>query len=202
MNAIHLLPLGNVDHDLLHAMAQPLGRAYHAEVSVITQALSLDSFYDEQRNQFNSTAILLSLKRQIALRPSAMHAGKPVSHRHPHTNIYLGIAADDLFIPVLTYVFGEAELGGNVAVASYYRLQNELYGLPANRDLLTERLLKEAMHEVGHAFGLRHCSSIECVMRTSTYVEDIDLKPPSLCSLCAQRISLADGWLGSNVQQF
>jgi hypothetical protein len=65
----------------------------------------------------------------------------------------LGIAGVDLFIPILTYVFGEAQLAGRAAVVSTYRLDNALYGLPANHRLLLDRLAKEAIHELGHTAG-------------------------------------------------
>ena len=64
----------------------------------------------------------------------------------------------DLYVPVLTFVFGEAQLEGNCAVVSTARLHEEFYGMPASDDLLGERLLKEAVHELGHTFGLRHCA--------------------------------------------
>jgi archaemetzincin len=94
------------------------------------------------------------------------------------------VLEEDLFIPILTFVFGEAELGGSVAVMSYHRLQNELYGLPPDRDLLAARTAKEALHELGHAYGLVHCPDIDCVMHTSTDVEAVDLKGTDFCSTC------------------
>jgi archaemetzincin len=101
----------------------------------------------------------------------------------------LGVLGEDLFIPILTYVFGEAQLGGRVAVVSYHRLQSERYGLAPDRGLLHERLLKESLHELGHLGGLIHCSDLECVMHISTYVEDIDMKPAAFCSSCRAMLS-------------
>jgi archaemetzincin len=103
----------------------------------------------------------------------------------------LGITSVDLFIPILTFVFGEAQLGGSVSVVSSHRLDNAVYGLPYSESLLVERLDKEATHELGHTFGLAHCAKLECVMHSSTYVEEIDLKGADFCPDC--RVSLTRG---------
>ena len=94
----------------------------------------------------------------------------------------------DLFIPILTFVFGEAQLQGIGSVVSTHRLHNRFYGLPEDRELTTDRLLKEAVHELGHTYGLIHCSQQRCVMNASTYVENIDQKPAELCPVCQKGI--------------
>ncbi len=91
----------------------------------------------------------------------------------------------DLYIPVLTFVFGEAQLSDGGAVVSTHRLRQEFYGLPADLELLRERLLKEALHELGHTYGLRHCPDYLCVMSSSNGVERIDLKRAEFCPACA-----------------
>ena len=90
----------------------------------------------------------------------------------------------DLFIPVLTYVFGEAKLDGRAAVVSSFRLDNQIYGLPRDPELLLDRLRKEALHELGHTYNLVHCRRHPCVMMSSTYVEDIDQKSNRFCRHC------------------
>jgi archaemetzincin len=94
----------------------------------------------------------------------------------------------DLYIPVLTFVFGEAQLKGAVAVASSHRLHNSFYGLPEDDGLFLSRLEKEVVHELGHTFNLKHCENYSCVMHSSTYVEDIDLKKPEFCGECRNRM--------------
>ena len=96
----------------------------------------------------------------------------------------IGVTSVDLFTPVLTYVFGEAQLGGRAAVVSCHRLRQEAYGLPPDPRLFYDRLHKEAVHELGHTFGLMHCRSIGCVMGASTYAEEIELKAASFCERC------------------
>ena len=107
--------------------------------------------YAPERRQHHATLLLATLLRHL---PEP--GGKIV-----------GVTALDLFIPVLTFVFGQSQLDGSAAIVSTHRLYNEFYGLPANEDLLRARTLKEVVHEVGHAFGLVHCREQRCVMRPS-----------------------------------
>ena len=100
----------------------------------------------------------------------------------------LGVTACDLYVPVLTFVFGEAQLDGNCAVVSTARLHEEFYGLPAREDLLRERLVKEAAHELGHTFGLRHCADWRCVMASSHAVERLDVKGAEFCAACRKPV--------------
>ena len=102
--------------------------------------------------------------------------------RHPEAAKVLGLTDVDLFIPILTFVFGEAQLGGRAAVVSTARLAGG-DGVLSHR-LLTERLRKEALHEVGHAYGLVHCGHPECVMGRSPGVVEIDAKGLSFCADC------------------
>jgi archaemetzincin len=96
----------------------------------------------------------------------------------------LGLFNVDLFIPILTYIFGQAILKGRTGIASLYRFSNERYGMDTNDDFILERFQKEVIHELGHTFGLVHCHLPTCIMRSSTYVEDIDQKSANLCIGC------------------
>jgi archaemetzincin len=96
----------------------------------------------------------------------------------------LAVTSFDLYIPILTFVFGEAQLNGPCAVLSTHRLRQEMYGLAPDVELLQQRTLKEAMHELGHTMGLTHCEDYTCVMAPSHAVEWIDLKTRSLCASC------------------
>ncbi|MFN2379407.1 MAG: archaemetzincin family Zn-dependent metalloprotease [Bacteroidales bacterium] len=100
----------------------------------------------------------------------------------------IGLYRVDLYIPVLTYIFGQAILGGEKAVASLYRLRNELYGMPKDDALTVTRFTKVIVHEMGHSFGLVHCQNPECIMRSSTYVEDIDQKKLKFCPTCREEL--------------
>lgn len=100
----------------------------------------------------------------------------------------LGVTGADLFIPMLSFVYGQAQLKGRAGVVSVARLRQEYYGLPGNEALLVERARKEAVHEAGHLLGLVHCSSPGCVMRLSVQVGQIDLKGEAPCPSCAARL--------------
>ena len=110
----------------------------------------------------------------------------------------LGIAEVDLFIPILTFVFGEAQLDGPGAIVSMHRLNNKFYGMPENNALLVQRIVKESIHELGHTFGLLHCSSPGCVLNSSTYVEDIDQKSDELVPAVPEAIGY---YVGSSARQ-
>ncbi|HUI65162.1 MAG TPA: archaemetzincin family Zn-dependent metalloprotease [Bacteroidota bacterium] len=178
MSAIHLLPLGGASTPLAEMLQGNLERIFRADVLLRDFPLDLEQFFDQTRGQYNSTSILMHLKAHYA----------PL--QAPGSVRVLGIVPFDLFIPILTHVFGEAELGGNVAVVSYYRLAPERYGLPPDDKLFTARLIKEVVHELGHAHALTHCSTYSCVMHSSSYVEEIDLKESTFCSPCAREMRL------------
>jgi archaemetzincin len=102
--------------------------------------------------------------------------------RGPGLGKVIGITDRDLFIPILTYVFGEAQLGGTAAVVSTARLRDG--GGLEGAQVVEERLLKEVTHELGHAFGLHHCDTPRCVMGRSARVSEVDAKTNVLCELC------------------
>jgi archaemetzincin len=100
----------------------------------------------------------------------------------------LGLTAVDLYIPILTFVFGEAQMGGPCALVSLHRLRQDFYGLPPDPEVLSERLLKESIHEIGHTLNLVHCEDYDCVMSPSHAVEWIDLKQSRLCENCRAKV--------------
>lgn len=182
MTPIHLIPLGNGSGppapplDLLEDLAATLARTFHAVCSIRPEPFDLSFALDPGRNQYHSTAILQRLDR-------ATQPGVRV----------LGVTSGDLYVPVLTFVFGEAQLDGNCAIVSTARLQEEFYGLPARADLLRDRLVKEGAHELGHTFGLRHCPDWRCVMASCHAVERLDIKTAEFCSDCRKPL-LSEGY--------
>ncbi|MDK2876340.1 MAG: hypothetical protein PWQ22_750 [Archaeoglobaceae archaeon] len=160
---IQLLPLGNADLKLIEWLAERLREIFKTDVKILP-AISLPSHCYSRRGQFNSTCIIFALK---------------VAERT------LAITSEDLYAKGLNFVFGEAELGGLRAVVSYYRLR---FG--ADDEKLKERLLKEAVHELGHTFGLQHCKKIGCVMNFSNNVLEVDEKSWNFCSVCSSKLGI------------
>lgn len=104
----------------------------------------------------------------------------------PDCEKMIGITDVDLCTPVLTFVYGEAQLGGDAAIVSLSRLKQEFYELPSDDALLIERLQKVCTHELGHCYGLFHCSDPCCVMYLSNNIVTIDKKKRSFCVRCSQ----------------
>jgi archaemetzincin len=138
---------------------------------------AVDFAYDAGRRQYSSIAVLEMLTR---LCPA--DGGK-----------LLAVTDRDLFVPVLTFVFGQAQLNGCVGVFSLARLRQEFYGLPSDREVLAERAAKEALHESGHLFGLVHCQDRNCTMSLATNVRQIDSKKVAFCAPCRARLAKTKG---------
>jgi len=133
---------------------------------------SVDFAYDADRRQYGSIAVL-----EMVVRRCPDDARK-----------LLAVTERDLLVPVLTFVFGQAQLGGRAGVVSLARLRQEFYGLPPNREVLVERAVKEALHETGHMFGLVHCADRSCAMSLATNVRQIDSKQAVFCAPCRARL--------------
>jgi archaemetzincin len=100
----------------------------------------------------------------------------------------LGLIGRDLYLPMLSFVFGHAQLEGPVALVSLARLRQEFYGLRPDPDRLRQRAETEVAHELGHTFGLRHCEDSRCCMSLSTSIEEVDGKQPGFCRSCRVRL--------------
>lgn len=174
LQTITLVPFGYFERDILDKTAEAVRTEYRCSVNIKDGHLDLSDFFDPARSQYDGNALL----KQVQSIPFS------------DSDKSIGLFNVDLFIPILTFIFGQAFLGGSAAIASAYRLCNERYGMPPDEQLLLERLAKEVIHELGHTFGLIHCRDPLCVMRSSTYVEDIDQKSRHLCRDCRSELNL------------
>lgn len=171
---ITLISFGYFEKDFLEKLAGAIKQEFLYPVNIKEGRIDLSEFYDPARRQYDGTRLL-----------------KEVGSIFPSESIKnLGLFNIDLYIPILTYIFGQAYLKGHSGIASTYRLKNELYGMRQNEELLYERFKKVCVHELGHAFGLIHCHTPACVMKSSTYVEDIDQKKHNLCLKCRNEIGI------------
>ncbi len=160
-----LVRVGNFPGDLLERISR------RTRIPIAPSWLDPAQAFNKGRGQYDSTRLLAALKN--------LH------------EIVIGAAACDLFIPVMTFVFGEAEMNGRAAIFSIHRLREEFYGMPSDPRLLEERAVRELWHEAGHLQGLAHCRDWSCVMSPSHSVEGVDAKTERYCAECAQRIEAA-----------
>lgn len=186
MKPIHVIPLTSAEPpgsrddpglDLLENLAVALARVFRTPCQIRPDLVEISHAWDRTRRQHHSTAILQRLEKKC----------------DPDARV-LGVTGCDLFVPVLTFVFGEAQLEGNCAAVSLARLREEFYGLPAREELLRERLLKEAIHELGHTFGLRHCPDWHCAMASSYAVDRLDVKGNDFCASCRNAVFRERYW--------
>ncbi len=177
MKALHFVGVGGpstATAALLEWLPQRVGTLLGLPVKVGQEWLDPSFALNPLRAQYHSTEILKRLS--LALPPDALRV--------------VGVTELDLFIPILTFVFGEAQVNNPCAIVSFCRLRQEVYGLPADENLLRERLLKEILHELGHTFGLTHCQSWQCVMHASHTIEAVDVKPGRFCGSCWTQLRL------------
>lgn len=172
MGAIALWWIGaaGADPGLLSGVGGHLSEEYALAAVMHDSSERPRGVFDARRGQHSSTKILEWLVERVP--EGAVRV--------------LGITDADLFIPILTFVFGEAQLRGTAAVVSTARL-GDAGALPADPRRLLSRLSKECVHELGHTFGLTHCRSPRCVMGRSASLVDVDEKSPHLCPACRSR---------------
>ena len=146
------------------------------------QLLQLEKAFDEKRKQYRSNVILSEIQGYAAEKKGV--------------NRVLGVVDADIFVPDLNFVFGEAACPGKTALISLWRLKPEFYGFPPNMELFLARALKEAVHELGHTLGLRHCSRSSCVMYFSNSIFDTDRKQSLFCDQCYLQVAMSINSLG------
>ncbi|GAB4425275.1 MAG: archaemetzincin family Zn-dependent metalloprotease [Thermodesulfovibrionales bacterium] len=169
---ILLIPIGSVDLDVLRSIADALKGTFHCEAELGKEMPIPQGSYNNRRKQYHSTAILRE-----------MQFFKPES-----SDRMLGVADIDLYVPELNFVFGEADISAGVAVISLARLRQEFYGLRPDKGLFHIRAIKEAIHEIGHTYGLSHCPDQKCVMHFSNSLRDTDIKGPGFCGTCKKSV--------------
>jgi archaemetzincin len=170
---IALVPVGDVDEGLLESLGAPLEEIFSQKIRIADKIQLPKGSWHRNRGQYLASSIL------AVLPPPSSSADR-----------VLGIIDVDLFAQGLNFVFGQADVAGRRAVISVYRLRQEFYGLPHDEDIFRQRALKEAVHELGHTYGLGHFPNPECVMHFSNTLSDTDLKGWKFCSVCQRRMEV------------
>ena len=164
---IVISPIGDIDKKLLEPIIRDTERIFGFKTVVKPLLHDVNFALDPARNQYHSTLILEKLELMAP----------------PGTIKLVAITDVDLYIPILTYVYGEAQLGGTACIISTHRLADGIS--PINTpETFHCRLAKEAVHELGHTFKLRHCPDHSCIMHYSRTVTDVDRKTDQLCRYC------------------
>ena len=183
---IILVPIGIEEEEdkkiIFTPLTSHLASIFGASITILAEPSGLDSSrasFNEQRNQSNSDKLLRWLTTSIANNTKSYNSTK---------TIVLGICNFDAYSSGMNFVFGQASLTGGVAAIYLPRLRQEFYSLGADRSIFIERVLKEATHEVGHAFGLNHCPKRSCVMHFSNSLIDTDCKAKDFCSICRNKL--------------
>ena len=166
-----IVPFGTIRKEVLVFLQNELIRTFGFDIRIAREEPIPQYAFDSKRRQYHSTKILEWLKNIPVM----------------DTRI-LGVVDLDLYVPELNFVFGEADVSCCVCIISLVRLRQEFYGLPKNENLFLVRALKEAVHELGHTFGLGHCKDTKCIMHFSNSLQDTDIKGPDFCPRCKLKL--------------
>lgn len=169
IETLHLIPVGHVRYSLLESLAKPLEERFDISCKISREFQIPTEAYDRKRDQYHSSLILIKLK---SFPPRSAGVLK------------LGVTEHDLYVPSLNFVFGEARPEDGIAIISLQRLRQEFYGRKENEEKLHRRMITEAVHELGHVYGLMHCSNHKCVMFFSNTLVDTDRKSDKFCKKC------------------
>jgi archaemetzincin len=168
---IKIIPLGEVSETILEKVREELKFRFRMVGQINPIEKLPESSFNKFRNQYRSDLVLQFLEKQ-------------------HKDRVIGITKEDLYTQGLNYIFGQAKLKGKTALLSIARLDPVFFHQPVNEDLYEKRILKEAVHEVGHMLGLEHCNKRGCVMNFSNTIGEVDKKTNYLCDMCKMQLGL------------
>lgn len=172
MDSISIVPINAIDSSFLMRLALCLEERFLLTCTV-SRSVSIP------RTTLNSVRKQLFLNtlytRVVAASPET-------------TGLRLAITDFDLYKTSHQFIFGDASEEQRVAVVSLHRLRGDFYGERADANLLFQRTLKECVHDLGHAIGLKHCFNPRCAMYLSGSIYDTDNKLSHFCESCEKRV--------------
>jgi archaemetzincin len=168
MKWICILPIGDIDQNLLDELSRSIEAIFKRRTRILERREKPHFAFDAKRKQYLSIPVL----------------GRVLQCADEGAEKIVGITDVDICVPVLQFVFGQAQLSGKAALVSIARLQQQFYGLPEDRGLLADRAKKETVHELGHTYGLVHCRNSLCVMHYSNSLREVDSRPLEFCDGC------------------
>ncbi|MFA6296788.1 MAG: archaemetzincin family Zn-dependent metalloprotease [Patescibacteria group bacterium] len=170
MNSIYVLEVGTVDDLDWENLALNLQKVFDFSVKKIGPIDVPDFAFNAEKNQYDAEKILLDLQKV----------------EFEDLEKMIAVTNKDLFALEYNYIFGQGDCPGRQSIVSVFRLKDK------NENLFNERVLKEAIHELGHNFGLSHCLNIKCPMHFSINIADTDLKEITLCEKCGNLLKMVN----------
>lgn len=167
---LFIVPVDEIDDQLINNLSYKLGEVFKLNIRIKGWNTISDIARSEFRfrSMYRSTELLNYFSENVP----------------EETGKILFITDHDLYSPVFSKFYGEAQLNGKTGILSLFHLKEENRNKIKNKQILLSRVEKEAIHEVGHLFGLIHCSDVNCVMHLSSSINDIDVKSSSFCNHC------------------
>jgi archaemetzincin len=156
---VAIAPVGDVETGIAAIVGPAVAETFQVEVAAAPAVTAPGAAFDPARAQWLSTAFLEVLARE----------------KHRDWERLLGVTGVDLYVAQLNFVFGEADPRRGVAVFSAHRLRTP------DEALFARRAATEAVHELGHTYGLGHCQRADCVMWFSNTLAETDRKGTRLC---------------------
>ena len=170
---ILLVPVGNVADEVLELLAEKIVQRFKCDAITYPPSEIPEEAYVPDRDQYLSSRILSDLRFSVDM---------------DNRDKVLWVTDVDLFVRDLNFIFGEAEIAGKFAIISLTRLRQSFYGKPKDDKLLLGRVVKEAVHELGHVYGLGHCANKRCVKFFSNSLWDTDQKSSDFCARCSRAL--------------
>ncbi len=166
MPKILLIPFGKIDKEILEDIQANISETFRSEARILSETKKIPEC-EERGNQLNAGDFIPIIQSIV---------------KKKNVDFGLGIVDQDLYSGNLNFVFGIAYL--NSSVISLTRLKSE------NKELFFKRAVKEAVHELGHLFGMDHCENPNCVMHFSNCLEDTDIKSEKFCEICERELNV------------